>query len=219
MSKWMFAGVFVVAIGLIAGTAGCKKGQGKSGDDAACSACAGCAGCAGCAACGGEEACGACGACAACGEGCGKACGCGEAGGCGGCGVEPKVASADAKHAAMLMKQYRKWSKMNAEAFLSKQHARHRVYDYANAAASRPFRDGSGTYKPGAVVVKEGWKQGKRSMVWFMEKRGAGYDKEHGDWWYATVTGAGKVVNAGKVESCIGCHEGADHDYVFGVPK
>ena len=53
----------------------------------------------------------------------------------------------------------------------------------------------------------------------FMEKRAAGYDSGNGDWWYATVDGKGKILNAGKVQSCIECHANADNDYVFGTPK
>jgi len=231
MWKSFYAGVFVVALGLIAVSAGCKnkKNQVKENGCSACAGCDGgcgsaCGGCGGaCSGCGGGcgDACGGCGgACGGCGNACGGCGGCGEAcGGCGGCGGGAKVSSADAKHAQMLMKQYRKWRKANAEAFLSKQHARHRIYDYVNALASRPFTDGSGTYKPGSVVVKEGWKQGKRSMIWIMEKRGSGYDAEHGDWWYATLSAKGKVMNAGKVAMCVDCHDGADHDYVFGLPK
>ena len=37
-------------------------------------------------------------------------------------------------------------------------------------------------------------------------------------WVYATVTTAGQVTSAGRVASCMGCHEVADHERLFGVP-
>jgi hypothetical protein len=129
------------------------------------------------------------------------------------------VDAQDAKQATLLFGQYRKWSRANNTAFLSKPHGRHEVYDFVNSAARKTFGAGKGKYKPGAVVVKEGWKAGKRSMVWIMEKRPAGYDEANGDWYYATVKADGTVMEAGKVESCIACHESADNDYVFGVPN
>jgi len=37
-------------------------------------------------------------------------------------------------------------------------------------------------------------------------------------WVYATITAAGEVTAAGRVESCMGCHEVATHERLFGVP-
>jgi hypothetical protein len=39
-------------------------------------------------------------------------------------------------------------------------------------------------------------------------------------WVYATVTPDGQVTSAGRVASCMGCHEtSATHERLFGVPK
>ena len=39
-------------------------------------------------------------------------------------------------------------------------------------------------------------------------------------WVYATVTPAGQVTSAGRVASCMGCHEpDATHERLYGVPK
>ena len=38
-------------------------------------------------------------------------------------------------------------------------------------------------------------------------------------WVYASVSAAGKVTSAGRVASCMGCHEVAPYDRLFGVPK
>jgi hypothetical protein len=37
-------------------------------------------------------------------------------------------------------------------------------------------------------------------------------------WVYATLTAAGEVTAAGRVASCMGCHEVATHERLFGVP-
>ena len=93
------------------------------------------------------------------------------------------------------------------------------VNDFVNGTARATFNSRKGTYRVGAAIAKEGWKKGKRSMVWFMEKRSRGYDRSKGDWWYATVSSRGKVLNAGKVAMCSACHDGAANDYVFGLPR
>jgi hypothetical protein len=37
-------------------------------------------------------------------------------------------------------------------------------------------------------------------------------------WVYATITAGGQVTAAGRVASCMGCHEVATHERLFGVP-
>jgi hypothetical protein len=38
-------------------------------------------------------------------------------------------------------------------------------------------------------------------------------------WVYATLTADGRLTASGRIDSCIGCHEHAPHDRLFGVPK
>jgi hypothetical protein len=38
-------------------------------------------------------------------------------------------------------------------------------------------------------------------------------------WVYATITTTGELTAAGRVASCMGCHEVAPHERLFGVPK
>ena len=39
-------------------------------------------------------------------------------------------------------------------------------------------------------------------------------------WVYGTVTPDGQqVTSAGRVESCMMCHQGAPHDRLFGLPE
>ncbi|MHC4819417.1 MAG: cytochrome P460 family protein [Planctomycetota bacterium] len=175
--------------------------------------------------CGCEAGCGAepCAACGGCGCEGGEACGCGgdEACGCGGCGcgdVE-MISDADARHAMRLYRRYLIWGKANAtRRFKSKPH-KLMITNYVNKIGQDSWKKGSGGYPAGSSVAKEGWKDDQRAMVFFMEKRAAGFDADNGDWWYATVDGKGKILNAGKVQSCIDCHANASNDYVFGTPK
>ena len=237
MSKVLYAAVLVAAVAAISFTPGCK-GSKKKDSSAACAACAACgcgdgcacaggceagceggceAGCGGGCACGGgcEAGCG--GGC--CGDGCEAGCGGCGCGGCGcGCGGGGEIDAKDAKQAVRLFGLYQKWTK-TTEPFLSKQHMRHMVVNYVNGIAKDTFASGQGTYAANAAIVKEGWKDGERSVVWFMQKRKAGYDPDNGDWWYATVGVDGTVKNAGRVGACANCHTGADNDYVFGNPK
>ncbi|MEE8104185.1 MAG: cytochrome P460 family protein [Planctomycetota bacterium] len=212
---------FVVFTGLAIALAGCQTS--KTGD-----AC-GCGGCSA-SACG----CGACGACgkAACGceagaNGCGKgACGCGEGGcgGCGGggcgCGAGASMAASDQNAATRLIREYTGWHKETAKPFRSKGHNNMQVDVFVNAIAARTFRSGQGDYPPGAAIAKTGSKGGAMKMIFLMEKRAAGYDRDNGDWFYAGVAADGTVKTAGKLGACAACHS-ADpaNDYVFGATK
>ena len=92
MSKAVYAGLFAVALALLALTTAC----GSTDKDK-----------------------GGCGAGCACGGGCGDACGCGCACACGdGCGE----GESDTEHASRLMKAYKGYTKTNATAFKSKAH-------------------------------------------------------------------------------------------------
>jgi len=58
------------------------------------------------------------------------------------------------------------------------------------------------------------------SRVTVMVKMPAGYDPEHGDWWYGMYDPEGKIPEMqGRVEVCIACHQGAAHaDFLFAGP-
>ncbi len=226
MSKVLFG---CLIAGVLAFASGCKGGAEKSdGAGCGCSAEAACgAGCGcGCNACGEgcTTSCGCGGGCA-CGGGCGDACGCGCgdacSGGCGGgcgCGGATTVTDADARHAMRRFREYLTWTKANAKRFKSKPHNNLMISNYVNNLA-RDSWTRKRAFPVGAVIAKEGHKGDRRSMIFLMEKRGAGYDAENGNWWYATLTTSGKVMNAGRVASCISCHDNADNDYVYGNPK
>ena len=184
-------------------TAGCRSDEYKKKEAEGCSACSGCGGCGGCEGC---EGCGGCGGC----EGCG---------GCGGGEGGAEAGKAERKDAQRLYASYKKWRQANSKPFLSKPHGRSMIVDYVNALADRAFVTGKRDYAPRAAICKVGTKKGKPFRIWFMEKRARGYDSKNGDWFYATLSPTGKVMNAGRVESCINCHASAQNDYVYGLPK
>ena len=183
-----FALILVALIGLVLSFSACKGGGAKKDG---CSACGGCGGCEG---------------------GCGGCCG------CGGCGSGAAIDNADKVAAKRLQDQFRSWRRANSKSELSKGHGRSMVDWYVSPMADPVFKTGKIAYSPGMSLAKTGKKDGKLWMVWFMEKRPAGYDAENGDWFYATFSGSGKLVSAGRTENCIGCHAGAQNDYVFGYP-
>jgi len=199
--------------------AGCAEGCGDACGAGCAAGCAGCAeGCAGCA-----EGCAE--GCAGCAEGCGAGCGDGCGDGCGagteGCAEPaPEIPANYRKRAEELAGIYTKWARMNKEPFESNGHQKMMVVTYASKSAKDTFLSGDAPYKTHSLIAKEGYKDGKPVIVWFMNKMKPPFDPENGDWWYATVDlTTRKVKNAGKISSCMECHANAKNDFVFGPPK
>jgi hypothetical protein len=67
----------------------------------------------------------------------------------------------------------------------------------------------------GGVVYRAGTPAGLFIMFKLAETTP---DTDQG-WVYATVTTGGEVTSAGRVATCMGCHESADHERLFGVPE
>ncbi len=117
---------------------------------------------------------------------------------------------------------WNKLTKISKSAFASKGHKGATVDVYITAAAADQYRKLAGTYAEGTKVVKTHLKDGKVEKLLVMQKMAAGYDKDHGDWYYGVFSPDGKKQMAGgKLKGCIGCHDaqGEDTDYVVGVPK
>lgn len=70
-------------------------------------------------------------------------------------------------------------------------------------------------------ALKDGvlYKADQPAGLYLMFKLAAGTPNTDGGWAYATIRPDGQVTAAGKVKSCIGCHQEAPHDRLFGVPK
>jgi hypothetical protein len=93
---------------------------------------------------------------------------------------------------------------------------------YEAIPAATATRGESGTGDPplhDRLKVGDGWlTTGGAKGLYVMTKVGAGDGTDAG-WIYGTITPAGEVSSAGRVASCIGCHERAPHDRLFGIPR
>lgn len=129
---------------------------------------------------------------------------------------------------AILPRDFRtRYAKLSAARFVSQGHAagRFEVEVYANDAAKDAFGRQSGAFPQGAVLVKEHWERPpvpsegtlKPGPVMAMEKMAPGFDAEHGDWRYVVVGPEGDVLQDGKPDGCVLCHDDAPHDHVFMV--
>jgi hypothetical protein len=70
-------------------------------------------------------------------------------------------------------------------------------------------------------AMKDGviYKADKPAGLYIMFKLDPATPNTDGGWVYATILPDGQLTAAGKVKSCIGCHQEAPNDRLFGVPK
>ena len=96
-----------------------------------------------------------------------------------------------------------------------------RVTDPNARFAPQSFDAGSGTDHFYPYAQKDGvlYRASERAGLYIMYRTAAGTPDTDNGWVYATLTADGKVTAAGRVASCIGCHEDAAHERLFGVPK
>lgn len=124
-------------------------------------------------------------------------------------------------------REYQQLDRINARPFATAQHQGHPAVNvWADELAGEPYRRLSAgmpaAVPEGGMVVKEMLDaSGGPPVLTVMVKQPAGYDPEHGDWWYGRLDDRGEATGAGlvgKVGFCIGCHAGASGgDYLFGV--
>lgn len=120
---------------------------------------------------------------------------------------------------------WKTWTKVSSETFKSKHPQKPWVDVYVTTAHADAYKAMAGGFPQGMGVVKvqyldDGGKPGAMKNITVMAKMAPGYDAEHGDWYYAAMSpDASTTMVEGKVESCINCHDSADTDYLFGVPK
>jgi hypothetical protein len=108
-------------------------------------------------------------------------------------------------------------------------HDLHRVRVLADPAALAVYRDRTGDFPPGAVVLKEEYDFGDMDctgqiIAWTaMEKLEAGMDPDLLDWSWQQVLGPGRrVVNIDPYPECASCHEDCvppdGYDFTCTVP-
>lgn len=121
----------------------------------------------------------------------------------------------------MTFEDYPQWTKITDEPVISYAHGENWIDIYANELAAQPYVDLASAYPECAAVVKaihmgEGDPAIRKLTV--MVKMPAGYDPEHGDWYYGSFESTGTVAvdETGRVEFCMSCHEVAtETDYLF----
>ena len=68
----------------------------------------------------------------------------------------------------------------------------------------------------GTIIVKEGYDSSQELTGYTVMAKVAGFDPEHGDWFWAMYGPDGSVRRAGSIEGCIACHSGMiDNDYII----
>ena len=115
------------------------------------------------------------------------------------------------------------FTRWNHARFTSNGHAAGRfdVDIYASGVGKDALAATTGELPVGTRLVKEHFERqgGGPGPIMMMQKMERGFDPEHGDWRYVVVSSTGEEVQAGKVESCTGCHDDAPRDHVFRLPE
>ena len=87
------------------------------------------------------------------------------------------------------------------------------------AARSTPSAEGGDHFHPYARTADgEVFRAAERAGLFVMYKLDPSTPDTDTGWVYGTVSPAGEVTSAGRVASCMGCHEKAPQGRLFGVP-
>ncbi len=103
-------------------------------------------------------------------------------------------------------------------AFESRGHAggRYRMQLFANAAGKNAWQNHAQAMTAGALFAAAHTEDGRAGPLLVMQKRAAGYDSGHGDWYYAVADSAARrVLRQGRLADCAACHSMSPTDYVF----
>ena len=121
----------------------------------------------------------------------------------------------------MTFEDYQSWIKLTEEPVISYAHGENWIDIYANELAAERYQNLASAYPECAAVVKAihmGEDDTAIRKITVMVKMPAGYDPEHGDWYYGSFESSGTVPvdEIGRVEFCYQCHEVAtETDYLF----
>ncbi len=84
---------------------------------------------------------------------------------------------------------------------------------YVNPAAMQALQAGNTTMPDRAILVKENYAADQSTLVAITPMyKIDGYNPSAGDWFWAKYGPEGQVMTAGKVDSCIECHQKAEGD-------
>jgi hypothetical protein len=141
----------------------------------------------------------------------------------------PPTPAAEGRYARLdVGADYATYRRLTTAPFLSAVHGDRWVHVYVNEVGADAYLLGT-PIPVGTIIVKESWegRDGRASSVpgpiFVMEKRAAGYDADHEDWWYAIhwaePTPAQRAKLGGpiywrgkspKVAYCYDCHDSYD---------
>lgn len=112
------------------------------------------------------------------------------------------------------------WEAITASPVISYAHGENWVGIFANEIASETYKAATAPFPECSAIVKSIYTDMDGSAVrklTIMVKMPAGYDPDHGDWWYGDSESTGTVISeGGRREDCMSCHEVAiETDYVF----
>ena len=115
---------------------------------------------------------------------------------------------------------WEQWEAITDRPVISYAHGENWVGIFANELAAETYKATAAPFEECSAIVKVIYTDMEGSAVTrmtVMVKMPAGYDPEHGDWWYADADSTGSIVkNRGRREECFSCHEVAlETDYVF----
>jgi Cytochrome P460 len=125
---------------------------------------------------------------------------------------------------------YLTYPKLTDKPFLSLDHGNRWVEVYVNDIGVAAY-DSAGPIPVGTIIVKASWlddggKPGARGPLYIMQKRAAGYDPEHRDWWYAmhweTPSSGPPRYWRGRsprIAFCAGCHDSYDRSLGGLIPS
>ena len=130
-----------------------------------------------------------------------------------------------------LAADYRGWQRYNQAPYLSAEHGKRFVNNYANSAGRDYATLKKGMQFPqGTVLVKDSFtvtaeNKAFPGALFIMEKQAPGESPDTADWRYAGIFPDGSLIGdtrgfaPDKVEYCHQCHQRrAETDYVFGLP-
>jgi hypothetical protein len=83
---------------------------------------------------------------------------------------------------------------------------------------SRPVPEGvagGGNFEPYARDGDKMYLASKLVALYIMQKKAPGTPATDAGWIYGTVTPEGEVTSAGRVASCMGCHDTSKHDRIL----
>lgn len=117
--------------------------------------------------------------------------------------------------------EWRSWTRVSSERFLSKGHGGKWVDVYVEPRFADAYRSASTPAPSGMRIAKAGYRDQAGTQfeaLTVMAKMPAGYDSENGDWYYGVFAEDGRAAKMeGKLEMCVNCHlQAQDRDYLFG---